>query len=251
MESIATNEKDKHSAHHRSPSYPVFALGTAIEKAKLVYENDKRSATDADVIASHLGYSAAKGPGGRAVSALKQYGLLEENSGKYRISDLGFTLVHYERDSTEWRAAVADAAMRPTLFRELSEQHPDGLPSDAALKNDLLKRGFNPAAISEVISITRDTMSLALGQNGVYNEAVESTAQAHPKGLSPLPTTPSVPSQARSTLHRQSSDSISTPVGKEEDGRPVFASVSFDAPLRKEFVTGLKKYLEYLETTLQ
>jgi hypothetical protein len=43
---------------------------------------------------------------------------------------------------------------------------------------------------------------------------------------------------------------ISTPVGTE-DGRVVFAHVRFDSGVRKEFVASLKKYLEYLESTLQ
>ena len=42
---------------------------------------------------------------------------------------------------------------------------------------------------------------------------------------------------------------ISTPVGRDGD-TVVFASVKFSADLRKEFVTSLKKYLDYLETTL-
>jgi hypothetical protein len=42
----------------------------------------------------------------------------------------------------------------------------------------------------------------------------------------------------------------STPVGKDED-RVVFAHVRFDSGIRKEFVVSLKKYLDYLETTLQ
>jgi len=49
---------------------------------------------------------------------------------------------------------------------------------------------------------------------------------------------------------QQPAGTISTPVGKDED-RVVFAHVRFDAALRKEFVTSLKKYLDYLETTLQ
>src|SRR5581483_10255182 len=112
------------------------------------YKGEKRSATTAEVIASHMGYSQANGPGGRAVSALRQYGLIEENSGKYRISDVGYTLAHFDRDSVEWKAAVVEAARRPGLFRELLEEYPDGLPSDATLRNDLLRRGFNPGAVS-------------------------------------------------------------------------------------------------------
>jgi hypothetical protein len=45
-------------------------------------------------------------------------------------------------------------------------------------------------------------------------------------------------------------EEISTPVGREDD-RVVFARVRFDSAIRKEFVASLKKYLDYLETTLQ
>jgi hypothetical protein len=158
---------------HRSPSYPLFDLGAAVAKTKLVYDHDKRAAVSADVIAGHLGYSAAKGLGGRAVSALKQYGLLEEVSGKYRISEWGYVLVHYDRNSPEWINAATEAARHPVLFRELLEENPNGLPSDAGLRNDLLKRGFNPGAIAEVVSIVRNTMSFASGEETVYNGNTE------------------------------------------------------------------------------
>jgi len=145
---------------HRSPSYPVFDLKEAIQKAEAVYNSEKRSATTLEVIASHMGYSQPTGPGGRAVSALRQFGLIEESGGKYRVSDLGYILIHFDRVSPEWKGAVRQAATRPVLFRELAEEFPNGLPSDATLRNDLLKKGFNPAAISDVVSIIRNTISL-------------------------------------------------------------------------------------------
>lgn len=44
-------------------------------------------------------------------------------------------------------------------------------------------------------------------------------------------------------------EQISTPVGTDE-GRIVFAHVRFDSSIKKEFVSSLKQYLDYLETTL-
>lgn len=158
---------------HRSPSYPVFGLKEAIEKTKLIYDAEKRSATTPEVIASHLGYSQANGPGGRAVSALRQFGLIEESNGKYRVSDWGYTLVHYDRESAEWKAAVTKAVKQPTLFKEVTEQYPDGLPSDGTLKNELLKKEFNPSVISDVIAVLRGSLSLAEGVDVAYNEAME------------------------------------------------------------------------------
>jgi len=58
-------------------------------------------------------------------------------------------------------------------------------------------------------------------------------------------------SVVRDELLRQSSvDRISTPVGKNQDGQVVFAHVNFDGDITKEFVSSLKAYLTYLETTL-
>jgi hypothetical protein len=169
---MASEDREKRKVH-RSPSYPVFDLAEAIQKADAVYKGEKRSATTPDVVASHLGYSQAKGPGGRAVSALRQFGLLEDNNGKCRISDLGYTLIQYDRDSQEWKTAAAEAAKLPTLFRELADEYSGELPSDAALRNDLLRKGFNPAAISDVVSIFRSTMSLAGQEGSLYDRAGE------------------------------------------------------------------------------
>jgi hypothetical protein len=175
----AQSGKEKRKVH-RSPSYPAFDLKAAIEKTKLVYDSEKRSATTPDVIASHFGYSQANGPGGRAVSALRQFGLIEESSGKYRVSDTGYTLVHYDVDSAEWKAAASKAARNPVLFKELLEAYPNGLPSDATLKNELLRREFNPGVVAEVISVFRDTLALASGGDVAYNETVqEEPVQTH------------------------------------------------------------------------
>ena len=241
-------EKEKRKVH-RSPSYPAFDLAEAISKAQAVYKGEKRSATTAEVIASHMGYSQANGPGGRAVSALRQYGLIEENSGKYRISDVGYTLAHFDRDSVEWKAAVVEAARRPGLFRELLEEYPDGLPSDATLRNDLLRRGFNPGAVSDVVSIFRSTMSLAGSEHGIYDGEVNASA-ATPQQATPARTQQAGAAQAKESLQKPSISQISTPVGKDQDGQIVFAHVNFDGSITKEFVSSLKKYLDYLETTL-
>lgn len=247
MDEQAEREKRK---IHRSPSYPVFALEDAIAKAKQVYDSEKRSSTTAEVIASHLGYSQATGPGGRAVSALRQFGLLEENAGKYRISDLGFTLIHFDTDSAEWRKAINDASRRPTLFRELMEEYPDGLPSDATLKNELLRRGFNPSAISDAVSIFRETMALVGSDVNVYDGDVTSITERPQSDLSGASEQGNRSTGVeRFTQRNNVQPQISTPVGTN-DGEVIFAHVRFDAGIKKEFVSSLKKYLDYLETTL-
>jgi hypothetical protein len=153
-------------ATHRSPGYPMFGLRDAIQKAKTVYDNDKRSFTTPDVVAKHLGFSQHfGGPGGRTMSALRQYGLLEENGGKCRISDRAYTLIQFPEGSPERMQALRAAIREPSLFSELLTEFSDGVPSDAALTSNLLKRGFNPEVIPEVIRVFRETIALDSTQN--------------------------------------------------------------------------------------
>ncbi|MBZ5491470.1 MAG: hypothetical protein LAO76_11115 [Acidobacteriia bacterium] len=237
------NEKSKRKVH-RSPSYPAFDLGEAIQKAEAVYKAEKRTATTSEVIASHVGYSQATGPGGRAVSALRQYGLLEENAGRYRISDLGYTLVHFSRDSEEWKRAVVDASRRPVLFKELLEKYGEELPSDATLKNELLSRGFNPAAVSDVVTIFRNTMSLAGEHGGSYNNGEERTV---PEPVSAA----SISTASPAKFTPATSAELSVPVEFAGDGQQaVVARVLFNAPIKREYLSRLKAFLEAWEKTL-
>lgn len=154
---------------HRSPNYPMFSLRTAIEKAKLVYQHEKRNFTTAAVIQRDIGYKEGTGPAGRAVSALRQYGLLEERSGTYGVTDVGFLFTYAEENAPERQAALRESALKPMIFRELIEQFPSGLPSDGTLRSYLIgKRGFNPTAVDEFIAVFKETMELANVVPGVY-----------------------------------------------------------------------------------
>jgi hypothetical protein len=156
-------------AMHRSPSYPMFSLKDAIQKAKIVYDNDKRSFTTPDVVARHLGFAQhIGGPGGRTMSALRQYGLLEESGGKCRISDRAYTLIQFPEGSPERTQAIKSAIREPNLFNELLSEFSDGVPSDPALTSNLLKRMFNPEVIPDVIRVFRETIDLDLTKNVNY-----------------------------------------------------------------------------------
>lgn len=164
MNETAVPAKQKRSSH-RSPSYPMFSLGVAIDKARVIYNSVKRSFVTPDVIAKHLGFSQhIGGPGGRTMSALRQYGLLEESAGKSRISDRAYTLIQWPVGSPEHTQALKAAIREPNLFRELLAEF-DGLPSAIALNSNLLKRGFNPEVIEDVIDIFRQTVSLDSSKN--------------------------------------------------------------------------------------
>src|SRR4026208_1881978 len=100
----------------RSPNYPVLDLGAAIVKARIIYEHEKKAPTTREVIREHLGYEAKPGvtggPGGRAISALRQYGLLKAQGDQLKISEGAFTILHYDESSPERQAAIREAALK-------------------------------------------------------------------------------------------------------------------------------------------
>ena len=62
----------------RSPNFPAIGLEEAIEKAKLIYAKDQLATSTATVIVEHMGYNRLHGSSRRTLSALKQFGLLDE-----------------------------------------------------------------------------------------------------------------------------------------------------------------------------
>jgi hypothetical protein len=155
---------------HRSPNYPTFSLKDALEKIKLIYQHEKRNFTTPGVIQKDIGYTEGTGPAGRALSALKQYGLLEERNGSYGLSDKGFLFTYADQNSPERVAALREAAIKPSIFRELVDMYVGGLPSDATLKAHLIgKKGFNPTSVDDFIRIFKETIELASVVPGEYS----------------------------------------------------------------------------------
>lgn len=253
-------EKKKQRAHHRSPGYPMLNLQEAVEKARLVYNEDKRSFTSRAVILKHLGYKDENsGVGNREVSALKQYGLLEERAGQLRISDRAYGILFLSEGSEEKRNRLSEAALGPAIFRELFGKY-GSEASDETLKDYLIhSKNFNPVSVNEVVKNYRSTIAFAKPPGVSYTDEDEAEQEqdqnqeqemnAEPQSAPPLNAKP-VPALMRPPKAPEADGTISTPVGRDED-RVVFAHVRFDASIRKEFVTSLKKYLDYLETTLQ
>jgi hypothetical protein len=176
----------KKKAAHRSPNYPAFGLVSALEKIRKIYESEKRTPTTADVIVSHLGYKHTDGPGGRALSCLRQFGLLEEHAGKLRVSDVAFSLLHLPDEDAEKAELLKRAALTPNLYRQLREEFPESAPSDPTLKSNLLRRGFNPDSVDGVIADFNATMEVAKAYDVSGNP---------PEGQSKMQTPPSASGQ--------------------------------------------------------
>lgn len=154
----------------RSPKYPLITISDAIDKARVIYNHDKKAGTPAQVIFNHLGHKKKTGPAGRTLSALQQYGLLDRQGINYHITDAAWKIFVLPEDSEERAELIRTAALKPSLFRELVALYRDGLPSDATLKSYLiLNKGFNENTVGHFIKVFKAALAIAKQFDGKYN----------------------------------------------------------------------------------
>jgi len=151
----------------RSPNYPAISLPEAVGEIQKVWTEEKRTAVPIDVLGKAMGYTSLSGPVRTKVAALRKYGLLEQQGGMYKLSDLAMHILHAE-DMKEREQALQAAALRPELFRELFTSHGDA--SDNALKSHLiLHKKFSDAGAKQFIKAFRETLSLANPSKAGYD----------------------------------------------------------------------------------
>lgn len=193
---MSENEKTlvSEAKQRRSPRFPVLAIDEAIERARRIYRQDKLAFASLEAIKEHMGYTT-KGKGGRAgraAAALKQYGLLDERGGRFRISDLAFKILEMGEDSPERIALVKKAALNPPIIRKVFRQFEGEPPSDKTLRDYLLfDEGFTPDSARDFIRIIRQTKDIANPSPEDYTSGEESEgAESPPSGGSPMPQPP-------------------------------------------------------------
>jgi len=147
---------------HRSPNYPAISLTEAIARARQIYDAERRALASTDTLLAHMGYKPNVGPGLRTLSALKQYGLVEERAGQHRISDAAFNILNLSETSPDREAAIQEAIRKPSLFNLILTNAKDQIPSDINLRDILIRdHKFNPSSVATFIKAFRETVELA------------------------------------------------------------------------------------------
>lgn len=154
----------------RSPNFPSISLSDALAKARVLYDKDKRASSSLKTVLGHLGFGQQlSGSAGRVISAFRQFGLLEETGGQYRITEAAMRIFTLSESAPERIAAIQEAAKKPAIYRDVLAQYADGLPSDAAFKDFLiLKKKFNPDSVDTFIRVFKATMEFAKLTPGAY-----------------------------------------------------------------------------------
>lgn len=179
--SAKENEAEKVTKKkQRSPNYPIIPISQALTRLRQIYKQDRRAFTTSSAILEHMGYSTKgkagkSGTGGRMVSALRQYGLLDEKNDQFRVSDVGFKILELPEDSEERAELIKQAALKPSIFSKILAYYKGEVPSDTALRSHLvLHEGFNPAYVDQFIRVFRAIIDVVNPSADDYNTDEES-----------------------------------------------------------------------------
>jgi hypothetical protein len=154
-----TNEKPgiSKAPRHRSPNYPGISLKAAVEKITVWYKADGLVTSPTEAAMKHM-----KGDYGRVTSALKSFGLVVEDNDRIKLSQRGIDIVARTPDDSKRKQALKDAALSPTIYRDLVKEYPGGLPSDTTLQSELIAgRRFNPKSVNDFIVDFKATLEFA------------------------------------------------------------------------------------------
>lgn len=159
-------------ARKKSPKAPSLSLGEAIAKVGAIYNSEKRHAVATEIVAKDLGYkNAANGAAVRTLAAIKGYGLLI--SPKPGLLAVAKEVEDYLfcPDEKMKREIVRQWLVTPKIYRNLLDKFPRNLPSEAALKYELIQIGFTPSGADECVKNFLDSINFAnyYDENGTEN----------------------------------------------------------------------------------
>lgn len=152
----------------RGPAYPFIDLRRAIERAQVVADKGGGRQPMAPESFYSLWNLGAKSSGARqTIAALGYYGLIDHiGKGKDRrakLTDLAKRIVFDQREnSPERAAAIRQAAIEPSVFREMFERYGHIIPADSVLQSFLMmERGFTKQGAEAATDSYRNTFDFA------------------------------------------------------------------------------------------
>ena len=127
----------------KSPRAPSMSLPDAVERIMAVYENEGKHVVATEVVAQDMGYKdASSGAALSTIASLKYYGLLNVvGRGEVAVSE-EVEEYRFTTDDMRRRQLLKLWVSRPAVYKELFDSFPESLPSDMALKYELIKKGF-------------------------------------------------------------------------------------------------------------
>jgi hypothetical protein len=152
----------------RGPNYPFIDLERAIERMLIVVEKGgARQKMPPETFYKLWGLGAKSSNSRQTLAALNSYNLVEYvgkgTDRKAQITELGLRIALDKRpNSAEKDMAIREAALAPSIFRDLYEKYGPLMPDDVVIETFLtLERQFNDEGAKAVLRHFKETVSFA------------------------------------------------------------------------------------------
>jgi hypothetical protein len=157
--SAASPKKD------RSPSFPFITLTKAVERTRELYVAGRRHEMRLADAAAAMSYGAKSSGAIQTLAALIAYGLVEDSGAKenrkFRVSDLGFTVLEDQRPGARERA-LSEAALSPKMIAEYAVTWATGRPADGvAISHLRFEDQFTQDGAKSFLRVFDDAMTYA------------------------------------------------------------------------------------------
>ena len=154
-----TQATEASSRGQRGLQYPAVSLREAVNRAKVMWDTEKKNTVPYNVLVTHWGYTPKSSSGRGLAAALSRYGLIDSTGGDYKLTNRSLSILLAEGE--ERAAALREAALSPKVYRDLWERYADSLPSDQSLTHKLVLEGYNAVSIPDLIKDWKDTIEFA------------------------------------------------------------------------------------------
>lgn len=149
----------------RSPSFPFIPLEKAIERAKALADNHKRSPARLVTIAPTWGYAPKSSGLLQTASTLKQFGLIEDTGSgderKVQLTDLAWRILMDTRPGVK-EQSIKEAALKSPMIAEYAPLWAKSRPNDNHCISELhLDRGFTADSAKAFLRVFDETISFA------------------------------------------------------------------------------------------
>lgn len=146
----------------KSPRAPSISLDEALDKALRAYDRERLHAAPTDVVAQNIGYKGANsGSALSSLASLRYFGLLERPKEGLLAVTKDVESFKFAPDEGLKRSLLIGFLRRPQLYVDLLDKYESGLPSDANLKFELIRRGFAPQASEAALAAFKRSVEFA------------------------------------------------------------------------------------------
>ncbi len=170
---------------NRSPNYPRVNLRAAIGLVRKIYTQHEKSEFTLQEAATAVGNKYGSGGFQKNIAALRQFGLVQGRGNSVHVTLRGIKLARGDQEGTDYSAVLQQAALAPSLFRELRALGPKSV---GALTAKLVtEMNFSEAGAKAVVACFQQTMDFAKVAETPESTETETAEQSHDEEVESQP----------------------------------------------------------------